>query len=608
MRKNRLLILFALVLSVSLALAACGGGGGGTKEPSPDATLDSIEVTPANPSIEPDATQQFTATGTYSGGGTKNLTASVTWSSSVETCATIDASGLATALASGTTTVTATSGGITGDTVLTVTAGAAEIAGFDFVVSEGDYWEYGWDYYHNYWDSWGSGSTTNRKGVFRVTLGSTVVINGVSAHEILISGSTKASDSTDLRPRWKYLAVSDNQILASNDTTSMVAVFDAQTGVWPGSGFLASFPSSTLFEATLSTISNDYINQTAYKVSESASASQCEYFPGYGNICGGDYNENLQEEEYYIAGVGPVGMYSYSSMSDMTGMYPWGSSTKINVGLVNSSLRGDTVDYELEVEPNNQIVNATAVTLPAKIKGDDTGETGFGGSTPVFPGVASVTEAEPNDSPSAPQTVSLPVSISGSVLNGVDSYTSATVTTQPSGGIEYVATFEDWYEFTLGAGATVNVDLAFAGTGADLDMYLFTFDGVSTVTTYANSIEDNVGTGIYTEQMSKYLSPDTYYVAVDGFTTASGRAAYTLDISTDDSSVDISDWYSFSLASSAQVTVTVTGGPSFVVTGASGSTILASGGAAGASVTLDAGDYLIGVSEGGAYTLEATSP
>ncbi len=606
MRKNRLSILLMLFISVSLMLAACGGGGGGTKEPSPDATLDSIEVTPANPSIEPDAIRQFTATGTYSDGGTKDLTASVTWSSSVETCATIDASGLATAVASGATTITATSGGITGTTDLTVTATAPAIAGFDFVISEGDYWEYGWDYYRNYWDSFGGGSTTNRKGVFRVTLGSPVVINGVSAHEVLISGSTKPSDSNDLKPRWKYLAVSGNQILASTDTTSMVAVFNAQTGIWPGSGFLASFPSSTLFEATLSTISNDYINETAYKVSESASESQCKYFPGYGTICGGDYNENLQEEEYYIAGVGAVGMYSYSSISDMTGPYPWGSSKKINVGLVNSSLRGDIVDYELEVEPNNQIINATAMTLPARIKGDSIGETFFGGSTPVFPGVASVAEAEPNDSPFAPQAVSMPSTITGDVLNG-DTATNVEVEAYPGAGL-YTTSFEDWYEFTLGAGATVGVDLDFStGPAADLDMYIFTLEPGPSVVIHASSVDDNINvTGTYTETMSQYLSADTYYVGVDAYDTTGGRVNYTLSITTGSSSVNIVDWYSLTLDAQKQVSITVTGTPTFVLMDATATSTLASG--ASASALLNAGDYLIGVTAGGPYTLEATSP
>jgi hypothetical protein len=87
--------------------------------------LTSIAITPANPSVAVGATQQFTATGTFSGGRTYNLTDSVTWNSSKKTIATVsDAAGtqgLATAVAAGTTTISATTSKIVGSTVLTVT-------------------------------------------------------------------------------------------------------------------------------------------------------------------------------------------------------------------------------------------------------------------------------------------------------------------------------------------------------------------------------------------------------------------------------------------------------------------------------------------------------
>ncbi|HEY6445567.1 MAG TPA: Ig-like domain-containing protein [Acidobacteriaceae bacterium] len=85
-------------------------------------TLTSIAVTPAAPSITAGATQQFTATGTYSDGTTKNITNSVNWTSSNTSVATINGSGLATAVAAGTSTITASSGSVSGTAMLTVTA------------------------------------------------------------------------------------------------------------------------------------------------------------------------------------------------------------------------------------------------------------------------------------------------------------------------------------------------------------------------------------------------------------------------------------------------------------------------------------------------------
>ena len=107
---------------ISLLVISCsGGGGGGSGTSTPAVTLTSIAVTPANPGIFSGTTKQFTATGTYSDNTTQNITSSVTWSSSNETVATIGTlSGLATAAAAGTTTITALSGSITGSTQLTV--------------------------------------------------------------------------------------------------------------------------------------------------------------------------------------------------------------------------------------------------------------------------------------------------------------------------------------------------------------------------------------------------------------------------------------------------------------------------------------------------------
>jgi hypothetical protein len=85
------------------------------------ASLKSIAVTPANASVAKNATQQFTATGTFSDGSTQNLTSSVVWSSGTPAVATISSSGLASALAVGSSTIQAVSGSVTGSTTITVT-------------------------------------------------------------------------------------------------------------------------------------------------------------------------------------------------------------------------------------------------------------------------------------------------------------------------------------------------------------------------------------------------------------------------------------------------------------------------------------------------------
>ncbi len=92
------------------------------------ATISTVTVTPATPSIALGLSQQFTATGAFSDGTTQDITFDATWASSNTTVAKVSNAaddnngGLAQALAAGTTTITATFGAVNGSTPLTVTA------------------------------------------------------------------------------------------------------------------------------------------------------------------------------------------------------------------------------------------------------------------------------------------------------------------------------------------------------------------------------------------------------------------------------------------------------------------------------------------------------
>jgi len=119
---KRALVVALLVFAV--VLSGCGGGSGGHAGPPPPPTLSSIAVATTTPSIAPTTTAQFVATGTFSDGSTQNLTNSVNWSSSSTAVATISntagTKGVASAVAAGNTTITATSGGVSGSASLTV--------------------------------------------------------------------------------------------------------------------------------------------------------------------------------------------------------------------------------------------------------------------------------------------------------------------------------------------------------------------------------------------------------------------------------------------------------------------------------------------------------
>jgi YD repeat-containing protein len=112
----------AVTQGASTITATSGSVSGSTTLNVTAPALASIAVSPANPSVAKGLTKQFTATGTYTDNSTQDLTTTATWTSSATTIATIDSSGLATTLGQGSSTITATSGSVTGSTTLTVTA------------------------------------------------------------------------------------------------------------------------------------------------------------------------------------------------------------------------------------------------------------------------------------------------------------------------------------------------------------------------------------------------------------------------------------------------------------------------------------------------------
>lgn len=87
------------------------------------ATLSSISVTPVAVSVAAGLTQQFSAKGIYSDGSSLDVTSGATWASATPATATIVAtSGLATAVAPGTSVISATIGAVSGSGTLTVAA------------------------------------------------------------------------------------------------------------------------------------------------------------------------------------------------------------------------------------------------------------------------------------------------------------------------------------------------------------------------------------------------------------------------------------------------------------------------------------------------------
>lgn len=116
-----------VILPFLLFIHGCGSGST-SAAPKTAPTLVSIAVTPATSTVAPGAVVQFSALGTFSNGTTGDVSGTVGWgSSSIAVAVVSDApgsKGSATAVAGGTTTITATVGSVSGTALLTVTGPA----------------------------------------------------------------------------------------------------------------------------------------------------------------------------------------------------------------------------------------------------------------------------------------------------------------------------------------------------------------------------------------------------------------------------------------------------------------------------------------------------
>lgn len=118
-----------LLIGLCVSVIGCANSG-----------LDSIAISPQGQSLAVGQTSQFTAIGTYGNGAhlsTKTITGTVTWSSSTASVASVTSAGLVTALAPGTTAITASAtafnGPVSSTATITVTGAATGGTGGSFV-------------------------------------------------------------------------------------------------------------------------------------------------------------------------------------------------------------------------------------------------------------------------------------------------------------------------------------------------------------------------------------------------------------------------------------------------------------------------------------------
>jgi hypothetical protein len=474
---------------------------------------------------------------------------------------------------------------------------APDIAGFDFILNEGDFWEYQWDYSSSSAYS-GGGSSGDRNGIFRITLGKPSTVGGMTVYPLIVSGNNRQDvdgASSFISPRWTHLAVYDNQIMVSSDGSSFETVFDANNGLVMGFGFFEELSATNLFEIANGTVNNNYISGDAYVVSDSASESNCEYFPGYGTICGADVSVDytMMRREYYQEGVGPVGYYYHYSASTGGTFDSVHVSKTVNIGLIASSLRGDIVDYTLETEFNNTPQTASPVSyssLPVTLRGDFNYQADIDISLPEnfatnhYLYLNGRNETEPNNSLAGSEAITLNTTVHGNASSSdTGEFRSFTIP-----GYTLNTSIEDWYHYSMSEARPFDALLEFYGAADGVDIDLWLFDGNGEILDYSFGDNSAADGSDDSEHIRADLVPGDYYIGVDIWPDTNNgpakSASYRLSLNQSSfgsdpavsNQVAIVDFYRINVENTGALTITANPSMGLFLTDPSGETVLAS--------------------------------
>lgn len=182
-------------------------------------TLNKITVAPSPASANVGGNVQFSATGNYSDGSISNITNSATWSSSNPSVAAVNASGFATALAPGVTTISSSLGTVSAGATFTVNA-STPTTSFKGAPSSAAY--YG---------TFTVTATTNASTMPQIT-GNTVctvgAVTGTPASASALVTMVKSTGTCTLTATWaadsNYLAANATQNTNATKTNSTVSI------------------------------------------------------------------------------------------------------------------------------------------------------------------------------------------------------------------------------------------------------------------------------------------------------------------------------------------------------------------------------------------------
>lgn len=249
-----------VAIGSSTITATWGGKSGSATLTVSPALLVSITVTPTNPIVANNFTSQFRALSTYSDGTVQDITGGVVWSSGTTSIATINAAGLATGVAVGSSAITATSGSIFGSTTLTVSAAtlvSISIAPANPFIAPGTNVQF--TATGNFSDStsqilptgvsWGSGNAPV------ATISSSGLANAVAVGTSTITATSGAVSANTLLAvtltppgmTWNYLPTSPVMVPCS--TSCAFVNFRLTSVIWSGTQFVAVANNGGIFSS-----------------------------------------------------------------------------------------------------------------------------------------------------------------------------------------------------------------------------------------------------------------------------------------------------------------------------------------------------------------------
>ncbi len=222
------------------------------------------------------------------------------------------------------------------------------------LLKEADYWVYKWQESSTTSSQGASPSMSSGHGEFTITLGASTTLNGVEAFPLTITG-----DSGTHAPRWKYLAISDDNSLIGSTGGDFTIVYSSTQTEWNGGGFFINFSNDDAVSAKSSTYEGVYNSLDAVRVSHSDSSGGCEYLLGY-TFCS-DNSVSSTINEHYKQGLGTVGFYERYYYTFSGGNFFTAVEREAFIELISSSLSA-TDGSELKQPSWKEIA-----TLPTKL-------------------------------------------------------------------------------------------------------------------------------------------------------------------------------------------------------------------------------------------------